>query len=129
MKATKGQIEDKISKEITSFYATELGVGPKQSKTYLIDDMVIVRLKGKLLPIEENLLKLTGQKGIELVKKIRESFDQVTAEKLSTLISKITGCNVISAHSDISTRTREKMQIFVLDRNLQKQLEKDLELK
>ncbi len=117
---SKGQIEDRISKEITRFYAESLGVGPKQSKTYIIEDMVIIRLKGKLLPIEENLLKLSNKKGIELVKKIRESLSEVNTDKISKIISDIAGIKVVSAHSDISTRTGERVEVFILEKNFSK---------
>jgi len=42
-------------------------MGQKKRKYIYLEDMVIVRLKGKLLPIEEKLLE--GEEGIGLVKK------------------------------------------------------------
>jgi len=66
---TKGQIEDTISKEAAKFYLKTLGVGPRESRCYIIEDMIIVRLKGKLLPIEEKLLKF--KTGIKLIKDLR----------------------------------------------------------
>ncbi len=120
---TKGQIEDAISKEVTSFYAENLGVGPKQAKTYILQDMVIVRLHGKLLPIEENLLKLSHEKGIELIKNIRKSLHEIATKQLGVIIKKITGHDVVSSHSDISTKTGERIEIFILGMNFEKELE------
>ncbi len=40
---TKGDIADKISKKITQFYHKTLGLGPKESKCYIVEDMIIVR--------------------------------------------------------------------------------------
>lgn len=120
---TKGQIEDYISKEVTKFYAEALGVGPRQSKTYILQDMVIIRLQGKLLPIEENLLKLSNKKGIELVKNIRKSLHEIATKRLGIIIKKITGHAVVSSHSDISTKTGERIEIFILDTNFEKELE------
>ena len=40
---SKGQIEDFITKEAIKFYLDALGTGPKEAKTYILEDMVIVR--------------------------------------------------------------------------------------
>jgi len=112
---TKGQVEDLIAKEVTKFYLKTLGVGPRESQVYILEDMVVVRLKGQLLPIERNLLALSNKKGIELVKNIRQALHEITTKKLSTLMKKISGHAVISSHSDISTKTGERVEIFVLD--------------
>lgn len=120
---SKGQIEDSISKEVTSFYAENLGVGPRQAKSYILEDMVIVRLQGKFLPIEENLLKLSHEKGIELIKNIRKSLHEIATKQLGEIIKKITNHEVISSHSDISTKTGERIEIFILDTDFEKELE------
>lgn len=120
---SKGQIEDSISKEVTSFYAENLGVGPRQAKSYILEDMVIVRLQGKLLPIEENLLKLSHEKGIELIKNIRKSLHEIATKQLGEIIKKITNHEVVSSHSDISTKTGERIEVFILDTNFEKELE------
>lgn len=112
-KLSIGQIEDKISKQVTKFYVETLGHGPKETRIYILEDMVIVRLKGKLLPIEEKLLE--GKDGVGLVKNIREMLHEVITKKLSLLVSEITKHKVISAHSDISTKTGEMIEVFILD--------------
>jgi uncharacterized protein YbcI len=43
---------------------------------------------------------------------------------VSKLIKEITGQDVISAHSDVSTKTGEVIEIFILNNNYQKILEK-----
>ena len=119
---TKGQVEDLISKEVTAFYLKTLGVGPRESKVYILEDMIIVRLKGQLLPIERNLLALSNKKGIELVKNVRQALHETTTKKLSKLMKKICGHPVISSHSDISTKTGERVEIFILNTDYEKEL-------
>jgi uncharacterized protein YbcI len=75
--------------------------------------MVIVRLKGKLLPIEEKLLE--GEDGVDLVKDIRKKLHAVLTTNLGLIVSSITGHKIISSHSDISTKTGEMLEIFILD--------------
>lgn len=117
---TQGQIEDTISKEVAKFYYKTLGVGPKESRAYILQDMVIIRLKGKLLPIEEKLLE--GTRGIELVKDIRKTLHEVLTKKLTTLVKNITQHEVISSHSDVSTKSGEILEVFVLNTNYEKEL-------
>lgn len=114
-KLSLGQIKDNISKQITKFYVDTLGHGPKETRIYIIEDMVIVRLKGKLLPVEEKLLE--GKGGIGLVKNIREKLHEILTKNLSLIVSNITKQKVISSHSDISTKTGEMLEIFILDSN------------
>lgn len=119
--ATKGQIEDTIAKQVTKFYAKTLGVGPKQTRAYILQDMVIVRLQG-LLPLEEKLLE--GVHGIELVKNIRQALHEVLTKRLRTLIKTITGHSVISSHSDVSIRRGERLEVFILDTNYEAEITK-----
>lgn len=117
---TKGEIEDTIAKKIAQFYFKSIGVGPHTSKVYVLDDMIIARLYGKLLPIEQQLL--TAVNGFLLVKDMRKTLHEVTRKHLIKIIQKITDHKVISTHSDISTKTGERLIVFVLDTNYEAEL-------
>lgn len=119
-KPTTGQIEDSIAKAVTKFYAQTLGHGPKETRVYILEDMVIIRLKGRLLPLEEKLLE--GKEGIGLVKNIREMLHEILTKNLSKIVKNITQHEVTSSHSDISTKTGEMLEIFILDTNYQSEL-------
>jgi uncharacterized protein YbcI len=67
--ATKGQIEARISEAIIKFEKEYMGRGPTETKSYIIKDMVFVRLKGVLTPAEEQLAKTAD--GADLVKRTR----------------------------------------------------------
>ena len=47
---TKGQTEALISDAIIKFEKEYMGRGPTETKTYIIKDMVFIRLKGVLTP-------------------------------------------------------------------------------
>lgn len=117
---SKGKIEDAISKEVTKFYVKALGVGPRETRVYLVEDMIIVRLKGKLLPIEQKLLE--GKGGIEMVKDIRKRLHEILTQNLGNIVTAITKRKVISSHSDISTKSGEILEVFILDENLENDL-------
>lgn len=117
---SKGQIEDSIAKQVTKFYVKALGVGPRETRVYLVEDMIIIRLKGKLLPIEQKLLEY--EQGVKLVKNIREILHEITVPGLMSIIKAVTKQNVTSSHSDISTKTGEIVQVYVLNINYEERL-------
>ena len=119
-KKTKGQIEDLITKKAIKFYLDTLGTGPKEAKTYILNDMIIIRLKGRLLPIEQRLLQ--SKDGFHLVKNIRETLHELTTGEFLKLISEISNHKIISTHSDISTKTGEIMEIYILDGDYENEL-------
>ncbi|MEK6766439.1 MAG: DUF2294 domain-containing protein [Planctomycetota bacterium] len=116
-KETKGQLELKISEAMIKFEKEFMGRGPMETKTYLLKDMLFVRLKGVLTPAEEQLSKTA--KGAALIKKTRVQLLEGARLLLRNIISEITGCQVKSLHTDISTKTGERVIIFTLDQNLE----------
>ena len=66
---TRGELEDEISKAIVSFEREYMGRGPREVKTYIMDDIVCVRLNGMLTKAEKELVTKAG--GVELIKKMR----------------------------------------------------------
>jgi uncharacterized protein YbcI len=117
-KKTKGQIEAQIGEAITKFESEYMGRGPAETQTYILKDMVVVRLKGVFTPAEEQLAKT--QEGAELIKKLRMQLLERAKTMLENTISGITGAQLVSMHTDISTKTGERIIIFVLDKDLDK---------
>ncbi|HCD37827.1 MAG TPA: hypothetical protein DEQ77_03715 [Candidatus Omnitrophica bacterium] len=114
---TKGQVESRISEAIIKFEKDYMGRGPTETKAYIIKDMVLVRLKGVLTPAEEQLAKTA--EGADLIKKTRVSLLDAARHLLENIVVNITGCQVRSLHTDISTRTGERVIIFILDQDLE----------
>jgi len=115
-KSTRGQIEAEISEAIITFEKEYMGRGPDETKTYLLDDMVVVRLQRVLTPAEKQLAKTDeSEKGRELVKQVRRELLERARPLLEKAVSHITGRKVISLHTDISTVTGERIIIFTLD--------------
>jgi len=114
---TKGQVEAQVSEAIIKFEKDYMGRGPTETRTYIIKDMVLVRLKGVLTPAEEQLAKTA--EGADLIKKTRVSLLDAARHLLENIVVNITGCQVRSLHTDISTRTGERVIIFILDQDLE----------
>ena len=119
---TKGQMEAKISEAISKFEIEYMGRGPKNIRTYIINDMIIIRLSGFLSPSEQKLTD--NPQGIELFKKVRTSLFEGGRGYLETLIIDVIGVAIVSTHSDISTKTGEKMIVITTDRNLEELITK-----
>ena len=113
---TKGQIEAEISKAIIRFEKEYMGRGPDETKTYIIGDMVIVRLRGVLTPAEKQLAKSDDNlKGRALIKQVRIELLEKARPLLENIIQNILATKVTSMHTDISTVTGERVIIFTLE--------------
>jgi uncharacterized protein YbcI len=110
---TQGQIEAEISEAIIQFEKEHMGRGPKEAKTYLMEDMIFIRLKGVLTPAEEQLAKTA--EGADLIKKTRVQLLEGARVLLEKIIMDILGAQVKSMHSDISTKTGERVIVLTLE--------------
>lgn len=116
---TKGQLEAEISDAMVKLQRERTGRGPTQAHTYILEDMVIVRMQEVLTPAER---QLTGKPyGQSLVKQFHQQMHEIARADLEKIIESFTGCRVTSIHSDVSTKSGEQMAIFVVDHNLEAQ--------
>jgi uncharacterized protein YbcI len=119
---TIGQIEAKISEAIIKFEKEYMGRGPMETKTYILKDMIFVRLKGVLTPAEEQLANTN--EGANLIKRTRVQLLEGARILLENIILDITNCQIKSLHTDISTKTGERVIIFTLNQNLEDKFKK-----
>ncbi|WP_026675396.1 DUF2294 domain-containing protein [Alkalihalobacterium bogoriense] len=116
----KGLLEAEISKALTQWEKEYLGRGSVQVKTDILRNMVIVALKGILTPAEQALTKTTA--GLLSIKKTRSDLIETGSDQVKEIIHALTGINVYSFHTDISTRSGERLIIFMLEENLENKL-------
>ncbi|MFP4054710.1 MAG: DUF2294 domain-containing protein [Phycisphaerae bacterium] len=113
---TKGQIEAEISEALIKFEREYMGRGPEETRSYLLGDMVLVRLRGVLTPAEKQLAESSGfVEGGRLVKQVRMQLLEKARSLLEALVQDVTGRRVISLHTDISTKTGERIIAWTLD--------------
>jgi len=119
MMKTKGQIEAEVSEAIVKFEIDYMGRGPKEARSFLLGDMILVRLKGVLTPAEQRLAQSDDDdSGRRLVKEVRVQLLERGKDLLEQMVEEITGATVVSLHTDISTRTGERIILFTLDREV-----------
>jgi uncharacterized protein YbcI len=116
-RSSKGQLEAEITKAVIQFEREHLGRGPHEARTWIIQDMIVIRLKGVLTPAEEKLAE--DEEGKNLIKQMRMQLIERSRSLLESMIQGATGVPVVSLHSDISTKTGERVIILTLAEDLE----------
>lgn len=114
---TKGEMEALISSRMIKFQRDQLGRGAESAKTYIIDDMIVIRLKGVLTAAEKQLAQ--KEKGKSLIKEMRYQLEEIIRPQLEVLIESTTGRKVITLHNDISTKTGERIDVIILEDSIE----------
>ncbi len=113
---TRGEAEAEISQAVVRFEKEYLGRGPLESRTYLIDDLVLVRLKKVLTQAEIQLAQTADpSRGRDLIKQLRQELIERGRDMLEADLRRILGVGVRSLHTDISTVTGERVIVFTLE--------------
>lgn len=120
MSKSKGFIESEISKALTSWEKEYLGRGSVSVKTNILNDLIIVTLQGILTRAEYELCKT--KEGRTTIKRVRSDLVESGYDLLKEIIFDITEQKVISFHTDISTRTGERLIVFKLPMNYEETL-------
>ncbi len=113
-------MEAEISKALTQWEKDYLGRGPVMVKTDILRDMIIVLLKGILTPAEYKLSETKD--GLLSIKKIRADLVESGRDDIGEIIKDISGYDVINFHTDISTKTGERIMVFKLSYDIEKKL-------
>lgn len=120
MDKTKGVLEAEISKVLTHWEKTYLGRGSVSVKSDIVRDMVVVVLRGVLTPAEYAVCQ--EKEGLLSVKKMRNSLVESGVAEIKDALATITGYEVVSFHTDLSTKTGERVMVFRLSEDLQSKL-------
>jgi len=112
---TQGEIEAAVADAMSRFELEYMGRGPKDIHAFLINDLLLVRLRGVLTAAEQHLVKtLSSDKGRDLLKQVRIQLIETARPLMQAMVEEITGVKVLSLHHDISTVTGEEIVVFTL---------------
>ena len=89
---------------LVRFEIDYMGRGPKETCSHIVEDLIVVRLKGMLTPAEQQLTKTA--EGVELIKKMRSTIIDNAKTEFSRVITNATGVAVRDILTDISNRFR-----------------------
>ncbi len=111
------ETEQAIAHAIIRFEKEFMGRGPLETKAFIIEDMVLVRLKNVLTPAELKLAESESrERGRYLIKQMRQELIERGRPLLDAVIKDILDLDVISLHTDISAKTGERVIVFTLER-------------
>lgn len=117
MAKNRKDTEREISQAIIRFEKEFMGRGPLETRTYIIEDMVLIRLKNVLTPAEMKLSESEDrERSRYLIKQLRQQLIEQGRPLLDAVIKDILGTNVVSLHTDISSRTGERVIVFTLEK-------------
>jgi len=113
---TRGEVEAEIAQAIVKFEREYMGRGPEDSKAFIFEDVVFVRLRGVLTPAEKQLAKADDvSAGRKMIKDVRQELLEKARVLLETIVTDALGFRVKSLHTDISTSSGERIIVFTLE--------------
>ena len=115
---TQGEIEAAISEGVNRFGQDYMGRRPKEIHVHLLDDLLVIRLRGVLAVAEQHLVKsLPAENGRDLLKQVRSHLIEMNRPVMEAMVEKVTGVKILTMHHDISTITGEEVILFTLARS------------
>ena len=86
------------------------GKGPEQAKSYMLDDMLFVVMRGGLTTAEQTMLRFGRQ---NMVRQFRQLFENEMTEVLTGLVEEATGRTVVNYQSQIMFDPDIIVEMFV----------------
>lgn len=123
MQKSLGQIESEFTKSMIQFEKEYLGRGPRDARTYIINDMIFIRLQGILTPAEAKLAE--SKDGRVLVKETRRQLFESSLPILEKMVREITNSDLVSMHTDMSSVSGERIVVLVTNTDLEKRYKGD----
>lgn len=115
-KPTRGETEAAFTRAMIQFEKDYLGRGPHEVRTFFVSDMILVRLRGILTPAEVKLAET--REGKTLVKETRRQLFETARPLIAEMVETIVGCQLVSLHTDMSSKTGERVVVLTVDVNL-----------
>ena len=110
---TGGRLLAEISTSIVAILRERYGRGPMKAKTYALDDVVMVVMRGSgFTPLEQTIMD-SGQPG--RVVAMREEFQQVMAQRYRETIEGLTGRKVTAFLSQAHIDPDITVEMFFVD--------------
>ena len=111
-----GHLLTAISTSIVGILRDHYGRGPMKAKTYVLDDIIIVVMRGSGFTALEQTIMDSGQP--DRVIAMREDFQHVMAERYKNTIEELTGREVLAFLSQAHVEPDITMEIFFVDGQL-----------
>ena len=109
---TGRELLGRVSTEMVQAQRRFFGKGPVKAKSYFVDDLLFVVLRGGLTRAEKTMLEF-GQE--DMVREFRQLFENEMTERLTGMIEELTGRKVLTYQSQIMFDPDMVVELFVFD--------------
>jgi uncharacterized protein YbcI len=106
-----------ISREMVRTMKKFYGRGPTQAKSYLVDDLLFVVMRGGMLNSERTMLDAGFT---DAVREFRQKFENLMAERLVGAVEQLTERKVVTYQSQVLFDPDTIVEIFVFDKPLER---------
>ena len=107
-----GAILSHISNEMVRTQKQFFGKGPEGAKSYFLDDMLVVVMRGGMTTAEETMLRFGHE---DLVRRFRQIYQDEMTERLTSLVEQATGRKVATYQSQVMFRPNVIVELFVFE--------------
>jgi uncharacterized protein YbcI len=111
-----GRLLAAISTSIVGILREHYGRGPMKAKTYTLDDIIVVVMRGSGFTALEQTIMDSGEP--QRVVDLREDFQRMMAVRYKQTIEELTGRKVVAFLSQAHVEPDITMEIFFIDRPL-----------
>lgn len=111
-----GRLLAAISTSVVGILREHYGRGPMKAKTYALDDIIVVVMRGSGFTALEQTIMDSGEP--QRVVELREDFQRMMAARYKTTIEELTGRRVVAFLSQAHVEPDITMEVFFIDRPL-----------
>jgi uncharacterized protein YbcI len=108
-----GQLLSAISTRIVAILREHYGRGPMKAKTYALDDLIVVVMRGSGFTSLEQTIMDSGEP--DRVVAMRHDFQRMMTKRFTETIEELTGRNVVAFLSQAHVEPDITMEIFFID--------------
>ncbi len=107
-----GALLARISNEMVRAQKEFFGKGPTKAKSYMLDDMLIIVMRGGMTTAEKTMLDFGHP---DQVRQFRQLFENAMTERLTGKMEELTGRKILTYQSQIMFEPDVVVEMFVFD--------------
>src|SRR5215213_4894979 len=104
-----------ISTEMVRLQKQFYGCGPERAKSYMLDDLLFIVMRGGVLAAEQTMLD-SGQE--DLVGNFRQQFENVMGARIIAMVEQFTGRKILNYQSQVVFNPDVVIEMFIFDDEL-----------
>jgi uncharacterized protein YbcI len=102
----------RISNEMVRAQKQFFGKGPTEAKSYMLDDLLLIVMRGGLTTAEKTMLEFGRA---DQVRQFRQLFENEMTERLTGMVEELTGRRVLTYQSQVMFGPDVVVEMFVFD--------------